>query len=57
MRCERLVTRGQVAKGGCTCGVRKVCGCIELTWGEIVKLKLGLYPLNPEERDAIRPLR
>jgi hypothetical protein len=54
MRCEALVTYGQIATGACRCGTRKISGCLELSWGESLRLKLGCYPLSAKERDAIR---
>jgi hypothetical protein len=56
-RCYTLVTRGQVAQGGgCTCGNRRLCAALALTWTEAVLLKLGYYRLSRAEQRVIRPL-
>ena len=55
MRCYRLVTHGQVSTGGCVCGFRKLNPARELTWPEILLLKLGWFRLTPWEAKDIRP--
>lgn len=56
MRCYRLVTHGQISKGGCSCGFRKLNPCLELTLVEMALLKFGWFPLRAFERDCIKPL-
>lgn len=56
MRCYRLVTHGEVSMGGCICGNRRLNSATELTWVEIVLLKVGWFPLTIWETNAIRPL-
>lgn len=56
-RCNSLVTHGMVQVGGCHCGNRRLLTALSLTWWEIVSLKLGRYPLDTRERDAVRPWR
>jgi len=54
--CNRLVTHGQVSRGGCFCGNRKLGAATGLTHAEMGLLKIGRFFLDEEERDLIRPL-
>ena len=45
-----------VANGGCICGYRQLGEVLELTWSEIVLLKLGWFLLKDWEISDIRPL-
>ena len=56
IRCNRLVTHGQIATGGCICGERKLTSARILTWWEITLLKLGWFPLNEREIQGVHPL-
>jgi hypothetical protein len=56
MRCFRLVTHGETRLGGCVCGYRKMNPANSLSWGEILLLKLGWFPLDAWERSEIHPL-
>lgn len=56
LKCNEIVTHGLVRQGGCVCGNRRLQPARELTWWEIVQLKLGRFPLTEQERAAVRPL-
>ncbi len=53
IECNALVTHGQIQKGGCVCGQRRVTGAYRLTATEQVMLKRGHYPLLDWEHLAI----
>lgn len=55
--CLKLVTHGQIAKGSCVCGNRRVRPALQLTTLEKAWLKLGLLPLTTWETALVNPQR
>lgn len=54
--CNKLVTHGQVASGGCECGQRKMYAAMSLSLPEILLLKVGWFELADWEKDEIKPI-